>query len=168
MAKQIAFTAPPLTPKPEFRNRMPAATEKRAEALVAACELLEVAREHEAIDLAQGLIGAKTTLITQVSEFAGKPAAVTALRNLIILAKVLAEVDSQVISNFATEFKAGSAGAASENSPPSLWQLTKNLDHPDVRRGLSFILHTVEALGRAVKPRHDASQLTHAGDNGNA
>lgn len=38
------FILPALGPKPEIRNRIPGATEKRAEALLAAYEVLVVAR----------------------------------------------------------------------------------------------------------------------------
>lgn len=149
MAKQIAFTPPPLTPKPEFRNRFPAMTEKRAESLIAACELLEVARRHEFIDLLQGLIGAKTILIEEVAEYASKPAFISAFRNLVIFAKIFAELDGQLISNLAKQMKNGLPRSGVADTPPSVWQLTKQIDHPDVRRGLSVILQFTEALGRA-------------------
>jgi len=160
MAKQIAFTPPPLTPKPEFRNRTPAATEERAEALLAAYELLEVARRGEAIDLAKGIIGARTAIAQQLAEFASKPEAIAAMRNLIVMGKILAALDSDVVSNFARELKVETT-EAKDDAPPSLWQLTKHANHPDVRRGLAFMLHTMELLGRAVQAKPADGNATH-------
>jgi uncharacterized protein YjgD (DUF1641 family) len=151
MSKQIDFTSLPLDPKPEFRNRVPAVTEKRAEALLAACELLEVARQSEAIDLIQGAIGARATIIDQLAEFGSKPVTVSALRNLIVLAKILGEVNTEPLAKLGRELKSESAGLSSHDSPPSVWELTKRADHPDVRRGLHFLLRVTEALGQAVK-----------------
>lgn len=162
MAKEIAFTPPPMIPKPEFRNRIPEVTEKRAEALIATYELLEVARECEAIDLLQGIIGARTTVAEQLAEFVSKPAAVATLRNLIVLAKVLAAVDSDVLANFARQVQAEQKQALRAEPPPSLWQITKQADSPDVRRGLSFILHSVELLGRAVEGKPAGGDAKHA------
>jgi len=168
MAQQIEFAPPSLTPKPEFRNRMPSATEDRAEAILAGYELLEVARRCEAIDLLQGVTGARTTIIEQFADFASKPASVTALRNLIALAKVLGELDSDVLSSFGRELQAGRAKNRSNDSPPSLWQLAKHTNHPDVRRGLSFILQSVEALGRAVHTNPTSGGTTDARSNSKA
>ena len=150
MSKQIEFTPPPLYPKPEFRNRVPGATEKRAEALLATYELLEVARECEAIDLLQGAISAKDTIMGQVAEYGSKPATVAALRNLIVLAKILGELNTEPLARLARELK-GETGVRLDDAPPSVWQLTKRADHPDVRRGLHFLLRVTEALGQAVK-----------------
>jgi uncharacterized protein YjgD (DUF1641 family) len=168
MARQVQFTSPPLTPKPEYRNRMPAATEKRAEAILAAYELLEVARECEVLDLVQGVISARTTILAQLAEFASKPQAVNASRNLIILAKILGELDSDLISDFAVEFKAVSPQTDREEPPPTLWQLTKQANQPDVRRGLSFILQSLGALGRAVKAGSADSGTSDAHKNAKA
>lgn len=151
MSKQINFTPPPLDPKPEFRNRMPGATEKRTEALLAAYELLEVARQYEAIDLLQGVISAKSTIMDQLAEYGSKPAAVTALRNLVVLAKFLSELNTEPLARLARELKGTSVGFGVDDAPPSIWQLTKQADHPDVRRGLHFLLRLTEALGQAVK-----------------
>jgi uncharacterized protein YjgD (DUF1641 family) len=149
MAQQIQYTPPPLNPKPEFRNRMEGVTEQRAEALIAACQLLEVARSNEAIDLLQGVIGARSSIFEQAAEFGSKPATIAALSNLVAVARLLGAIDASVMSKFMQEMK--SPRLSQLDSPPSIWQLTKEADHPDVRRGLYFILQTVEALGRAVK-----------------
>jgi uncharacterized protein YjgD (DUF1641 family) len=149
MAQQLQYTPPCLDPKPEFRNRIHDVTEQRAEALIATYQLLEVARSNEAIDILQGAIGAKTTIFEQIADFGSKPSSVTAVSNLIALARFLGEIDTGVLSRFAEELK--TPRPTQVDSPPSIWQLTKEVDHPDVRRGLYFILQTVEALGRAVK-----------------
>ena len=164
MAEEISFTAPTLFPGPEFRNRVPEITEKRAEALSATYELLEVARDCEAIDLLQGLVGARKTLMEELAEFASKPAAVAALRNLIVAGKILGAVDSEVLSKFSRQLNAEPKQAEREKPPPSLWQITKQANHPDVRRGLSFILNTLGMLGQAVMEKPNEQKMTGSQD----
>jgi uncharacterized protein YjgD (DUF1641 family) len=149
MAQQIQYTPPSLNPKPEFRNRIEEVTEQRAEALIAMYHLLEVARSNEAMDLLQGVIGAKSAIIEQAAAFGSKPAVVAALSNLVVFARFLGTIDPNILSKFTQELK--SPRTSQVDSPPSIWQLTKRADHPDVRHGLYFIIQTVEALGRAVK-----------------
>jgi uncharacterized protein YjgD (DUF1641 family) len=149
MAQQIQYTPPPSDPKPEFRNPIEQVSEQRKEALIAMYQLLEVARSNDAMDLLQGAIAAKTTMIKQAAEFGSKPATVAALSNLVAVARFLGTIDPNILPRFTQELN--SPRTSQVDSPPSIWQLTKEADHPDVRRGLYFILQTVEALGRAVK-----------------
>ena len=151
MSKQIEFTPPPLNPKPEFRNRVPGAIEKRAEALLAAYEFLEVARQCEAIDFFQGLISARATIMGQLAEYGSKPETVAALRNLIVLAKILSELNTEPLARLARELKGDGGNNNGDDAPPSVWQLTKQIEHPDVRRGLHFLLRVTEAVGQSVK-----------------
>lgn len=47
--------------------------------------------------------------------------------------------------------RVAAAEAADARQPPSLWQLSRRLGDPDVRRGLHFVIALMGAVGRQVQ-----------------
>jgi uncharacterized protein YjgD (DUF1641 family) len=172
MAHPITFKPAPVDPKQELMRRVEAAPREHAEALLGAWALLQTAHEQGILDLAQGLLGGKDIIAGKLAEAANLPESLSAIRNGIALARVLASLDPDMLQRLAKGLDeqsqetaarekqaalhgTGSAAAQkhkkAEEKPPSLWQIMKMAISEDARRGLGFAMRLLLALGKATK-----------------
>ena len=151
MAHVIDFTSAPPEPARSQKARLDAELAQNADAVRAAITVLEEAHEQQLLDLLRGAIGAKNEIFSALAEAGSKPATVNAARNAIALAKALGAIDPVLVSKASSNLSSAIAVLEKENPPPSLWQLFKRARHPDVRRGISFLLKITAAIGRTVE-----------------
>jgi uncharacterized protein YjgD (DUF1641 family) len=168
MAHPITFKPAPVDPKQELMRRVEAAPKEHAEALLGAWALLQTAHEQGILDLAQGLIGGKDIIAGKLAEAANMPESLSAIRNGIALARVLASLDPDMLQRLAkglddasremleqdkaaAEHGAKFKAKKTEEKAPSLWQIMKMAISEDARRGLGFAMRLLLALGKATK-----------------
>ena len=151
MAQPIAFTPQKADPRTELQRRLAAAPSEHAEALLVAYDLLEEAHKQGILDALHGVVKAKDTIASLVAGFAAEPVNMNALRHVLAVGQMVGGFDPEPISNLAREAYDASVSQRRESRPPSLWQLFKRMNHPDTRRGLSFVTSMLGALGRAWK-----------------
>jgi uncharacterized protein YjgD (DUF1641 family) len=151
MANPISFTPKPVDPKVELQRRLAAAPHQHAEALLVTYDLLEEAHRQGILDALHGAIGAKDTIAGILAHYAAEPVSVNALRNLLVLGKLLGALEPELIAKLSKETSSVLESHRSEAQPPSLWQLFQKMRQPEARRGLSLLTSLLAALGRAAK-----------------
>lgn len=151
MAKPIAFKPPTVDFKADLQRRLEKAPDEHAAALLAAYDVLEAAYDKGILDILHGLIASKETIITTLSRYASQPEGVAGIRNLLTAAKILTELDPEVLGHISKAMASATEEHKHEQKPPSLFQLAKRASSEDGRRGLSFITLILSSLGKSLK-----------------
>jgi uncharacterized protein YjgD (DUF1641 family) len=151
MAKPIAFKPITVDFKADLVRKLEKAPAEHAEALLLAYDVLEEAHKKGLLDLLHGAIGAKDTIFTTLSKYAAQPEGIAAIRNLLTAAKILTELDPEVLDQLSKVMGQATKEHQQEQKPPSLWQLAKRATSEDSRRGLSLMTLVLSGLGRSLK-----------------
>jgi uncharacterized protein YjgD (DUF1641 family) len=154
MAQPIPLTLPPRDPRAELSARLDNAPIEHAEALLDSYELLQQLHEHGVFQLLRGVLGASDKLVETAVEAAKSDESVRAMRNMIILGKMLGAINPDLLQ--------GIAVAASETlgsykkpviEPPGLFALLSQFRHKELRRSIALINRFLEALGIQLSVR---------------
>ena len=151
MAKPIAFIPITVDFKADLRRRLEEAPAEHAAALLAALDVIEVAHREGILDLLHGMIGAKDTIAAQLARYASLPEGVAGIRNLLTAAKILTELNPEVLDSLSKAMSTATEEHKREQKPPSLWQLARRANSEDGRRGLSFLTLLLSGLGRSLR-----------------
>jgi uncharacterized protein YjgD (DUF1641 family) len=151
MAKPIAFKPITVDFKADLVRKLEKAPAEHAEALLLAYDVLEEAHKKGLLDLLHGAIGAKDTIFTTLSKYAAQPEGIAAIRNLLTAAKILTELDPEVLDQLSKVMGQATKEHQQEQQPPSLWQLARRATSEDSRRGLSLMTLVLSGLGRSLK-----------------
>ncbi len=150
MANPLRFKPMAGDPQQELERRLAAAPRQHSEALLVAWDLLQTAHDQGVLDLAQGLIGGRDAIATQLAAAANRPESIAALRNLIAMGRVLASLDPATLDHLARALDGAAREKEAEQKPPSLWRLFRRMASEDGRRGLSFVTTVLTGLGRST------------------
>jgi uncharacterized protein YjgD (DUF1641 family) len=151
MAKPIAFKPVTVDFKADLQKRLAAAPDEHAAALLAAYDVLEAAYDQGLLDILHGLIASKDAIITKISEYAALPDGVAGIRNLLNAAKILTELDPEVLEHVSRAMSSATEEHKKETTVPGLWELAKRANSEDSRRGLSLMTLILSSLGRSLK-----------------
>jgi uncharacterized protein YjgD (DUF1641 family) len=151
MAKPIAFKPVAVDFKADLQRRLEKAPDEHAAALLAAYDVLEAAYDEGLLDILHGMIASRDTIITTLARFASQREGVTGIRNLLTAAKILTELDPEVLDHVSKAMASATEEHKREQKPPSLFQLAKRANSEDSRRGLSFMTLILSSLGRSLK-----------------
>jgi uncharacterized protein YjgD (DUF1641 family) len=151
MAKPIAFKPVPVDFKADLEHRLEKAPAEHAAALLAALEVIAIAHREGVLDLLHGMIGAKDTIAAEIAKYARQPEGVAGIRNLLTAAKILTELDPEVLDHLSRAMASATEEHKREQQAPSLFELAKRATSEDSRRGLSFITLILSSLGRSLK-----------------
>src|ERR1700678_1938072 len=151
MAKPLEFKPLTVNFKADLQRRLEKAPDEHAAALLAAYDVLEAAYDEGLLDILHGMIASKDTIITTLSRYAKQPEGVAGIRNLLTAAKILTELDPEVLERLSKVVGNATKEHQQEKEPPSLWQLFKRANSEDSRRGLSFMTLVLAGLGRSMK-----------------
>jgi uncharacterized protein YjgD (DUF1641 family) len=145
---------PPRDPREELRKRLEEAPVEHAEALLDSYKLLETLHEHGVFELLRGALGASDKLIEAAVNAARSDEAIRAIRNAIILGKILGAISPDVLQSV--------AAAVSETlgcyekpiiEPPGLFSLIAQFSHNELRRSMALLNKFLESLGNQIKLR---------------
>jgi uncharacterized protein YjgD (DUF1641 family) len=151
MAKPIAFQPAPVDFKADLQRRLEKAPDEHAAALLAAYDILEAAYDEGLLDILHGMIASKDTIITTLSRYASQPEGIVGIRNLLTAAKILTELDPEVLAHISKAMASATEEHQREQTPPSLFQLAKRANSDDSRRGLSFLTMVLAGFGKSLK-----------------
>ena len=151
MAKPIAFKPVPVDFKADLEHRLEKAPAEHAAALLAALEVIAIAHREGVLDLLHGMIGAKDTIAAEIAKYARQPEGIAGIRNLLTAAKILTELDPEVLDHVSKAMASATEEHKREQQAPSLFELAKRATSEDSRRGLSFITLILSSLGRSLK-----------------
>ena len=149
MAKPVAYRVftPPDT-REELKRRIDAAPAEHADAILSAYRLLEEAHESGTLELLRGALAAQDSIINHVVGMVSQPEMVNGLRNLIVLGKVLGNLNQTFETVSPDDNK-----VRRRRAPPSLFGLLSRMNTPDARRGIEVAAGLLAALGAAALPR---------------
>jgi uncharacterized protein YjgD (DUF1641 family) len=136
-------------PREELLKRIQEAPVDHADAVLSAYDLLQRLHDTGTLDVLRGALGAGDVLVEHVVSLLTAPESVKALRNLILLGKVLGSIDPNIL-HVVLEGIPQATVPIPGAKPPSLFALVRRIASPDARRGLSTAVGVMEVLGRAL------------------
>jgi uncharacterized protein YjgD (DUF1641 family) len=154
MARPIPLELPPRDPREELRKRLDEAPLEHAEALLDSYELLQQLHNHDVFALLRGALSASDKLIEAGVDAAKSDASVRAIRNAIILGKILGSIHPEALQ--------GVAVAVSETfgcyeksiiEPPGLFSLLSRFRRKELRRSIALLSKFLQTLGNQIKLR---------------
>jgi uncharacterized protein YjgD (DUF1641 family) len=154
MARPIAFELPPRDTREELRKQLEQAPIEHAEALLASYKLLGKMHEHGVFDLLRGALAASDKLIETAVDAAKSDEAIRAIRNAIILGKILGAINPDVLQSVAVAV--GETLGCYEQpiiEPPGLFSLMFQFTHKELRRSMALLNKFLESLGNQIKLR---------------
>jgi uncharacterized protein YjgD (DUF1641 family) len=151
VTRPIAFKPITVDFKADLQRRLEKAPDEHAAALLAAYDVLEAAYNEGLLDILHGMIASKDKIIVTLSRFAAEPGGIAGIRNLLTAAKILTELDPEVLDQVSKVMASATEEHRREQTPPSLFQLAKRATSEDSRRGLSFMTMVLVGLGKSLK-----------------
>jgi len=151
MAAPLTFQPQPIDHKRELQLRLAAAPIEHGEAMLVLWDLLQTAHDQGVLDLLDGMVSAKDTIALTVAKYAKTPEGIGSIRNLLTAAKLLGQLDPEVIDNFSRIIAQASAEHKAETEPPSLWRIYRRSTSADSRRAISFLTLVLQGLGRSLR-----------------
>ena len=154
MARPISLELPPRDPRKELRKRLDEAPLEHAEALLDSWELLQQLHDHGVLQLLRGALGASDKLIETAVDAAKSEESVRAIRNALILGKMLGSINPEVLQSFAAA-TTETLGCYQKPivEPPGLFTLLSQFRHKELRRSIELINRFLETLGNQIKLR---------------
>jgi uncharacterized protein YjgD (DUF1641 family) len=158
MAQPIPLNLPPRDSRAELRCRLENAPVEHAEALLDSYELLQQLHEHGVFQLLRGVLGASDKLVETVVEGAKSEESIRAMRNAIILSKMLGSINPDLLEGIA--IAAGQTLGSYKKTvdePPGLLSLLGQFRRPELRRSIALINRFLETLGIQLSARGGSS-----------
>lgn len=151
MANPITYTPQPVDPQQELMRRVEAAPREHAEALLVAWDTLQTAHDQGVLDLLQGLMGGRDAIAGKLASAAAMPEVINGIRNLIALGRIASALDPEVLHRLAKAMDQGLQGPQPDGPTPSLFRIMRQATSPAGKRGLSFAVQLLVALGTATE-----------------
>ena len=152
MAQPIQLKIPPRDPKRELLSRLEGAPVEHAAALLDGYELLQELHDNGVFEMIRGGLHAKEKIVEDLAEGANATESIRALRNLMILTKMLGSIDPaflQSISEAAAE-TFGDARVAMEK-PPGLLTVMRGMLGAGPRTLLALLISFSGRLGSRLR-----------------
>jgi uncharacterized protein YjgD (DUF1641 family) len=153
MARPIGLEVALRDPREELRKRLEAAPEQHAEALLESYELLQQLHDSGVLRLLRGAASSGGMIIDAAVGAADSEEGIRALRNAIILAKMLGAINPDLLQGFAVAMTETLGCHKPTVDPPGLFKLFAEFRQPELRRSMALINKFLETLGSELKTR---------------
>jgi len=152
MAQPIPLELPPRDPRKELLARLDAAPADHAEALLDAYDLLQQLRDARVFEVLRGVLNASDRIAETAVDATLKPEGMYALRNAIILGKMLGAINPELMQCYATAV-AETLGSERRPviDPPGLFSLLAQFRLTELRRSIALINRFLDRLGNQLK-----------------
>jgi uncharacterized protein YjgD (DUF1641 family) len=151
MAAPIRFESVRRDAREELLDRLEQAPGEHAEALLAIYDLLQGLHDRGVLDALNGALSSGDFIMETVVETANAPENIRAVRNLILLSKLLGSIDPELLGVLVGAIPDGLAqAAATKTKAPSLLSLLQKFNSQDSRRGMALAAGLLESLGRRL------------------
>lgn len=151
MANPITFTPQPIDPHVELMRKVEAAPREHAEALLVAWDTLQTAHDQGLLDLLQGIMGGRDVIAGKLADAVVLPESINAIRNLIALGRIVASLDPDMLQRLAEAMDQGVQGPHPDGTTPSMFRILRQATSPAGKKGLSFAVQLLVALGTATE-----------------
>ena len=151
MAAPIKFESPRRTAREELLERLDQAPATHAEALLAVYDLLQGLHDRGVLDALNGALSSGNFILETVVETANTPENIRAIRNLLLLSKLLGDIDPDVLGRVASAVREALQQVPSaEMKAPGMLSLLQKFNSEDSRRGMAFAASLLESLGEKL------------------
>jgi uncharacterized protein YjgD (DUF1641 family) len=158
MAKPIPLQLPRRDPKQELLARLEQAPAEHAAALLDGYELLQQLHEQGVFTLVRGALGAKDKLVEAAAEGANSTESIRAIRNALILAKMLGAIDPEVMQAVSSSVSETFCNVKNTpEHPRGVFSLLVGFGSREHRRVLSLLSAFLKSLGSRLKTGNDAN-----------
>ena len=151
MAHPITFVPQPVDPHVELMRKVEAAPRDHAEALLLAWDTLQTAHDQGILDLLKGLMGGRDVIAGKLAEAMVMPESIDGIRNLIALGRIAASFDPDMLHRLAKALDQGLQGPQPDGETPSMFRILRQATSPAGKRGLSFAVQMLVAIGTATE-----------------
>src|SRR5277367_4054269 len=155
MAAPILLNLPPQDPREALYRRLENAPKEHAEALLAACDVLQGLHDKGLLELAKGALGSGEKILEILVEAGNSPEVIRGIRNFMILTKLFATLEPKLLEHLADAVPKALVEAETQK-PLGLLSLLSKLSNQDSRRMLTIMTRVVETLGKDL-----GSEKTH-------
>jgi uncharacterized protein YjgD (DUF1641 family) len=155
MAHPIRLNVVTRDPREELMAQLQEAPAQHAEAILAAYKLLQGMHDRKIFDLLSGMLNAGDQISESVVDALTHPEAIKAIRNLIILGKMTASIDPELLGGIASAVQSNLERAqALTREPPGLVSLMSQFAQKDARRSMTLLSGILKAVGQVLaKPQ---------------
>ena len=143
----------PRDPREELRRKLEQAPEDHAEALLESYELLQSLHDSGVLRLLRGAIDSGDKLLGTAVDAVNSAEGIRALRNAIILGKMLGSINPELLQCFASAMSETLGCQKPIVEPPGLFKLVAEFREPELRRSMALINRFLEILGSELKTR---------------
>ena len=151
MAAPLRFESVRRDAREELLDRLEQAPGEHAEALLAIYNLLQGLHDRGVLDALNGALSSSNFILDTVVETANAPENIRAIRNLLLLSKLLGSIDPDLLGYLAVAIPEGLAQASETSAKsPSLLSLLQKFNSQDSRRGMAFAAGLLESVGRRL------------------
>jgi uncharacterized protein YjgD (DUF1641 family) len=157
MAKPIPFKPAPHDSRAELQSRLQNAPVEHAEALLAGYEVLQGLHDAGVLELLRGLLGSGDRVLEIAVDVAREPESVRIIRNLVILSRMLGEIDPDIFDGIVLALPEAMREAKEQGKePPGLLATLRGFRSKDLRRGIVAVNKLLEAWGRVFYAEGDS------------
>lgn len=153
MARPIGWERASRDPREVLRQRLEQAPEQHAEALLECYELVQQLHDSGALSLLRGVLRSGDLLLETTLNAAKSEESIRALRNAIILGKMLGSIDPELLQGCANAVSETLGCQKPADEPPGIFKLLAEFRHPELRRSMALINVFLENLGKQFKTR---------------
>jgi uncharacterized protein YjgD (DUF1641 family) len=150
MAEPIPLNLPPRDPREALYRRLENAPQEHAEALLASYDILQGLHDRGVLELFKGGLGSSDKVLQILVDTGNSPEVIRAIRNLMVLAKILDAVDPELLETLESAIPVTLAEAKTSKAPGP-WELIKRARSEDTRRALGVLTNVLMAFGRALR-----------------
>src|SRR5580698_446950 len=131
----------PVDPREDLMRKVHEAPEKHAEAILAAYEVLEKLHEKDVLNLINGLLGAKDTVVDHVADLISSKEMVNLLRLSLLAGNLLKDINPDDLHGVLKE---------AEGEPPSLFLIARSMTSKNARRVMGAAGGLLKVFGAAL------------------
>jgi uncharacterized protein YjgD (DUF1641 family) len=151
MAKPIPLQLPPRDARGELLARLESAPVEHAEALLAGYEVLQGLHDSGTLELLRGLLGSGDKVLQTAVDAARTPESIRIIRNLLLLTKILGEIDPALFEGFVQALPEAMHKAKEQaKEPPGLLSTLNKFRSKDLLRGIIVVNSLLEIWGREL------------------
>lgn len=151
MGVPIKFESPRRSAREELLERLDQAPARHAEVLLAVYDLLQGLHDRGVLDALNGALSSGNFILDAVVETANTPENIRAIRNLLILSKVLSDIDPDVLGSLVGAVPEALQQVSSEKTnAPGMLSLLQKFNSRDSRRAMAFAASLLESLGKRL------------------
>jgi len=151
MAQPIPYQLPPRELRAELIARLQNAPAEHAEALLAGYEVLQGLYDSGSLEFLRGLLGSGDKVLQTAVDAAHTPDSVRILRNLLLLTKMLGQIEPDLFEGFVQALpQAMQAARERGKESPGFLSTLNQFRNKDLLRGITVVNSLLEIWGREV------------------